>query len=208
MRILLLGAPGSGKGTQAKLLSEIFQVRHISSGDLFRNNSNLTNEEKEEMQKGNLLSRERVLELVEKELKSAPGFILDGYPRTLDQAHDLKELLSNGPSLTVIHLKVSDNTVIERLSGRLTCSKCTATFHTKNRPPKTEGICDECGATLEIRSDDQLESIQKRIAVYHKHTEPLIEFYKERGHLKEIDSEGKSYEEVLKSILETIRPQE
>lgn len=204
MRFVLLGPPGSGKGTQAKELAKRFSIDHLSTGDLFRNNPETTDEEREQMAKGNLLTDERAKELVEARLKEASqGFILDGYPRTLAQIKDLEDIIPPSQAVTVIYLNVPAEEIVTRLSKRLTCKKCGAICNLLTNPPKVEGVCDKCGGKLYRRDDDSPESIGNRLEVYKKKTAPIIDYYRKKGSLIEIDASGrKTVEQVHDMIME------
>lgn len=212
MRIILLGPPGAGKGTQAKLLKTYFGLVHISTGDLLRKvvaeNSVLGKIVKQYMDKGDLVPDSSVVELLKERLSCADtnkGFILDGFPRNGAQA----EILDNAfkeKSLDidyVIYLKADEPVIIQRLSGRRVCSKCQANFHITNMPPKKEGICDNCGSALYQRSDDQEESIKNRLKVYLSETASLTGYYLRQNKLLEMDAnfEATIVFEKIKSAL-------
>ncbi len=198
MRIILLGAPGAGKGTQAKVLAEKLKISHISTGDILRQNVKeetiLGKEAKGYMERGLLVPDELMAKML-KERFSQPdiksGFILDGYPRNLAQAHTLEEIFTaKGIGIDwVIYLDSSEDVIIQRLSGRLVCSKCQANFHVKNMPPKKEGICDRCAGALYQRSDDKVETIKRRLEVYRKEAADLIDYYKNQGKLQRLNAD-------------------
>jgi adenylate kinase len=210
--VILLGAPGAGKGTHAKRLSSLLGIPHISTGDIFREemekNSELGQEVRRYVEKGELVPDEVVNQIVKKRLLQddcKKGFILDGYPRTLQQAEALEQILKelSLPLKKVINLVVSEEEIIRRLSGRRICRNCGAIFHIVNMPPKKEGICDYCGGELYQRDDDKPEAIRHRLAVYHKQTEPLIRFYEEKGLLVNVNCEvplEQSVEEIVKIL--------
>jgi adenylate kinase len=210
--VILLGAPGAGKGTHAKRLSSLLGIPHISTGDIFREemekNSELGQEVRRYVEKGELVPDEVVNQIVKKRLSQddcKKGFILDGYPRTLQQAEALEQILKelSLPLKKVINLVVSEEEIIRRLSGRRICRNCGAIFHIVNMPPKKEGICDYCGGELYQRDDDKPEAIRHRLAVYHKQTEPLIRFYEEKGLLVNVNCEvplEQSVEEIVKIL--------
>ncbi|MGL4607941.1 MAG: adenylate kinase [Eubacteriaceae bacterium] len=189
MRIVLLGPPGAGKGTQAKKISETYNIPHISTGDIFRenmtNNTPLGHKAKEYMAEGLLVPDELVVDMVEdrlnqEDVKAANyGYLLDGFPRTVFQAASLCEInAKKGCELNfAINLEVPFDILIERVSGRRICPKCHATYNVKYKRPKVEGICDNDGAQLFQRDDDKIETVEKRIQIYKDQTEPLIEFY-------------------------------
>lgn len=198
MRIILLGPPGAGKGTQAKRLAEVLALAHISTGDLLRQNvkeaSALGKEAQGFMERGLLVPDELVAQMLQKRFDQADvrkGFILDGYPRNTNQAETLKRMLKEkGLGIdTVVYLDTSDPVIIQRLGGRLVCSGCGANFHIKNMPPKQEGICDYCGAKLYQRSDDKEETVRKRIEVYKKEVSSLIKYYEQEKKLHTISSD-------------------
>jgi len=204
--IILLGAPGSGKGTQAVELGQAFHIPHISTGDLLRenikNNTALGQQAKSYMDKGQLTPDELILDILFERISKpdcSRGYLLDGFPRTSAQAHELEDSLRDKVQFAVFYLKVSDEQVIERLSGRLICKKCNRIFHKTSNPPKQEGICDSCGGELYQRSDDKPEVIQERLRVYHEQTKPLEEFYRKQGVLNEVDASGTSGD-VLKTL--------
>ena len=194
MKIIMLGAPGAGKGTQAKMIAAKYGVPHISTGDIFRanikNGTELGAKAKEYMDKGLLVPDELVVDLVIDRFKAddcAKGYILDGFPRTIPQAEALDKALSAiGDSVDyAINVEVPDENIIERMSGR--CVGCGATYHIVYNPTKVEGKCDACGADLILRDDDKPETVEKRLNVYHEQTQPLIDYYKAKGILKEVD---------------------
>jgi len=195
MKIILLGPPGAGKGTQAKVLAEKIKLPHISTGDLLRQNVSLGSElglrAQEFMNQGELVPDSLVTEMLLARITqpdTKKGFILDGYPRNLTQAQDLDEALKkeNGSIGLVFYLDASEAVIIQRLSGRLVCSKCGMNFHITNMPPKTKMICDKCGSALYHRSDDNETTIKKRLAVYYKESHPLIQYYQEKNRLQTI----------------------
>ncbi len=210
--MILLGAPGAGKGTHAKQLSSILGIPHISTGDIFReemkNNSELGKEVKRYVERGELVPDEIVNKIVKKRLSQddcKKGFILDGYPRTVPQAIALDEIVKelSLPLKKVINLVVGEEEIIRRLSGRRICRNCGAIFHIINMPPKKEGICDYCGGELYQREDDKPEAIKHRLAVYHKQTEPLIRYYEEKGLLVNVNCEvplEQSVEEIVRIL--------
>ena len=196
MKIIMLGAPGAGKGTQAKMIAEKYTIPHISTGDIFRANikegTELGQKAKEYMDKGLLVPDELVVNLVVDRLTwedAKNGYVLDGFPRTIPQAEALtKALAEKGEKVDfAIDIDVPDQNIIDRMGGRRACVSCGATYHIVNIPPKVEGICDKCGAKLILRDDDQPETVRKRLDVYHEQTQPLIDYYTEEGVLKEVD---------------------
>lgn len=196
MKIIMLGAPGAGKGTQAKQIADKYGVPHISTGDIFRanikNGTELGKKAKEYMDQGLLVPDELTCDLVMDRIQQDDcknGFILDGFPRTIPQAEALTAALKEqGTALDyAIDIEMEDQAIVDRMAGRRVCAKCGATFHTVNIPPKKEGECDACGGELQLRDDDKPETVKKRLKVYHDQTAPLIAYYKEKGILHEID---------------------
>ena len=198
MRIVLLGPPGAGKGTQAKLICETYNIPHISTGDLFRENMSkdtpLGKKAKDYMAKGLLVPDELVVDMVADRLTQADvaagrGFLLDGFPRTVVQAEALEKISAkNDLELDfAVNLEVPLDVLVERISGRRICPTCAATYHVKYNQPKVEGVCDLDGASLYQRDDDKVETVQKRIEVYQEQTEPLIAFYKEKKKIVDIN---------------------
>ena len=213
MKIIMLGAPGAGKGTQAKKIAEKFQIPHISTGDIFRanikNGTELGKKAKSYMDQGQLVPDELTVDLLMDRVKNddcKDGYVLDGFPRTIPQAEALEEALSkNGDSIDyAINVDVPDENIINRMSGRRACVKCGATYHLEHIPPKTENICDTCGSELILRDDDKPETVKNRLEVYHKQTQPLIDFYSKKGVLKEVDG-TKQMEEVFNAITALIQ---
>jgi len=198
MRLVFLGPPGAGKGTQAEKISKECNIPHISTGDMLReavkNNSPVGQKANAYMVKGELVPDQVVIEIVKERLMKQDtknGFILDGFPRTKPQAESLDEALklSNMPLDAVLYFKTSDDVVIKRLSGRRVCRKCGATYHIKNIPPKKEGICNNCGTQLIQREDDKEQTVRNRLAVYLKETSELIDYYKNKKILKAISGD-------------------
>ncbi len=196
MKIIMLGAPGAGKGTQAKRIADKYGVPHISTGDIFRANikegTELGKKAKTYMDQGLLVPDELVVELVVDRIRQADcenGFVLDGFPRTIPQAEALDEALKNiGETMDyAINVDVPDENIISRMSGRRACVECGATYHIVTIPTKVEGICDVCGSKLVLREDDKPETVKKRLEVYHAQTQPLIEYYQKQGILRTVD---------------------
>ncbi|QSQ08988.1 Adenylate kinase [Koleobacter methoxysyntrophicus] len=213
MRIIFMGPPGAGKGTQSEKLSKELDIPHISTGDIFRKNlrekTALGLKAKQYMDKGLLVPDDIVVAIVKDRLREPDcrkGFILDGFPRTVAQAQSLDSALSEMETeLTcVINFKVSKEELIARLTGRRVCKACGATFHVKYNPPKQQGICDLCGGPLIQRDDDTEETVEKRLDVYKKETEPLIEYYTDKGVLITIDGE-KDVDEVYEDLKGAVR---
>lgn len=196
MKIIMLGAPGAGKGTQAKMLADKYQIPHISTGDIFRanikNGTELGKKAKEFMDKGLLVPDELVVDLVIDRFKEddcKKGYILDGFPRTIPQAEALDKALSDiGDSVDfAVNVEVPDENIITRMGGRRACVGCGATYHVQFNPTKVEGVCDRCGKELILRDDDKPETVKKRLDVYHEQTQPLIDYYTNKGIIKEVD---------------------
>ena len=196
MKIIMLGAPGAGKGTQAKRIAEKYSIPHISTGDIFRanikNNTELGQKAKTFMDKCELVPDELVVDLIMdrfKEADCANGYVLDGFPRTIPQAEALdKALEANGEAIDfAINVEVPDDNIINRMSGRRACVGCGATYHIEFNPTKVEGVCDTCGEKLILRDDDKPETVKNRLSVYHDQTQPLIDYYSKKGALKEVD---------------------
>jgi len=209
MNIVFLGPPGAGKGTQAKILIERYGIPQISTGDMLREHrakgTELGKKAQEYMDKGQLVPDEIILGMVKERLSQPDcqkGFILDGFPRTVVQAEALDKLLSEmGKKLDfALALIVPDDLLVERLTGRRTCKNCGMMYHIKYKPPKVEGKCDVCGGELYQRPDDNEETVRNRLKVYHEQTAPLIEYYKNKGILREIDG-SKSIEEITQQII-------
>ena len=208
MKIIMLGAPGAGKGTQASRIAEKYQIPHVSTGDIFRanikNGTDLGKEAKKYMDQGQLVPDELTVRILldrvaQDDCKN--GYVLDGFPRTIPQAEVLDAELSKlGTKVDyAVNVEVPDENIIGRMSGRRACLKCGATYHLEFLRPKTEGICDNCGSELVIRDDDKPETVKKRLTVYHDQTQPLIDYYTEKGVLKTVDGTV-SPEQVFQAI--------
>ncbi|MBE5062541.1 adenylate kinase [Lachnospiraceae bacterium DSM 108991] len=196
MKIIMLGAPGAGKGTQAKKIAAKYEIPHISTGDIFRanikNGTELGKKAKTYMDQGLLVPDELVVDLVVDRVNQDDcknGYVLDGFPRTIPQAEALTEALAKmGQKMDyAIDVNVPDENIVRRMGGRRACVGCGATYHVEYAPTKKEGICDVCGAELILRDDDKPETVQKRLNVYHEQTQPLIDYYTEAGILKTVD---------------------
>ncbi|MBP3469018.1 MAG: adenylate kinase [Lachnospiraceae bacterium] len=196
MKIIMLGAPGAGKGTQAKMIADKYQIPHISTGDIFRSNikngTELGKEAKTYMDKGELVPDELTVRILLDRVAQPDcenGYVLDGFPRTIPQAEVLDQELSkrNETIDYAINVEVPDENIVRRMSGRRACVNCGATYHIVHVPPKQEGICDKCGKELILRDDDKEETVKNRLNVYHEQTQPLIDFYQNKGVLKEVD---------------------
>ena len=195
MKVIMLGAPGAGKGTQAKKIAEKYEIPHISTGDIFRanikNGTELGNKAKSYMDQGHLVPDELTCDLVVDRINQADcknGYVLDGFPRTIPQAEALKAALEK---------------MVKRMGGRRACPGCGCTYHIKHNPPKVEDICDVCGAKLVLRDDDKPETVTKRLSVYHEQTKPLIDFYKKEGVLREVDG-TQDLNDVFQAITEIL----
>lgn len=196
MKIIMLGAPGAGKGTQAKKIAEKYKVPHISTGDIFRanikNGTELGQKAKTYMDQGLLVPDELVVDLVVDRVNQADcasGYVLDGFPRTIPQAEALDKALEElGQRIDyAIDVEVPDENIIRRMAGRRACVDCGATYHMVYAPAKKEGVCDKCGGTLILRDDDKPETVKKRLDVYHEQTQPLIDYYKSEDVLRAVD---------------------
>ena len=196
MKIIMLGAPGAGKGTQAKMIADKYAIPHISTGDIFRanikNGTELGQKAKTYMDQGLLVPDELVVVLVVDRVKQDDcknGYVLDGFPRTIPQAESLDAALAKLDEKIdyAINVEVPDENIIARMSGRRACVSCGATYHIVHIPTKVEGICDRCGAELILRDDDKPETVKKRLDVYHDQTQPLIDYYTKSDVLVEVD---------------------
>ena len=212
MKIIMLGAPGAGKGTQAKQIAAKYSIPHISTGDIFRanikNGTELGMEAKKYMDQGQLVPDELTVKILldrvaQDDCKN--GYVLDEFPRTIPQAEVLDKALTElGDAIDfAIDVNVPDENIVKRMSGRRACLSCGATYHIEHIPPKKEGICDKCGQELVLRDDDKPETVQKRLGVYHEQTQPLIDYYKKQGILKEVDG-SVDMEDVFKEILKIL----
>ncbi len=208
MRIIMLGAPGAGKGTQAKKIAAKYGIPHISTGDIFRanikNGTELGKKAKSYMDQGMLVPDELTVSLVMdrfQEPDAQKGYVLDGFPRTIPQAESLDEALKKRDSQIdyAVNVDVPDENIINRMSGRRACVKCGATYHLQYAAPKKEGVCDSCGEALILRDDDKPETVKKRLKVYHEQTQPLIDYYAQKKVLKEVDG-TQGLDEVFSQI--------
>lgn len=212
MRVILVGPPGSGKGTQAKQVSERFGIPHISTGDILReavrNRSALGLEAEPIMAAGGLVPDDLMIGLIRERLAkpdATKGFLLDGFPRTVVQAEKLDGILggNEGGGLSVVVLLVPDALIVNRITLRRSCGACGAVYHLENLPPKSAGVCDKCGAALVGRQDDNEEAVVKRLAAYHAQTAPVAEYYRAKGQLKEVDGNAAVdvvFERVMRSL--------
>ncbi|OPY27642.1 MAG: Adenylate kinase [Methanocella sp. PtaU1.Bin125] len=212
MQIVLFGPPGAGKGTQAKFLSEEFNIPHISTGDILRENvkkgTALGMKAKSYMDKGELVPDQLLNDLVRSRLEepdTKKGFLLDGYPRTIPQAKALDEIMDelNRKLDAVVNIDVGTNALVKRLSGRRVCRGCGAPYHIVMNPPKVADVCDACGGELYQRADDREEAIKNRLAVYTKQTQPVLDFYKKKGVLIDIDGD-REIEEVKADVINAL----
>ena len=208
MKVIMLGAPGAGKGTQAEKIAAKYHVPHISTGDIFRanikNGTELGKKAKTYMDQGLLVPDELVVDLVVDRVNQedcVDGYVLDGFPRTIPQAEALdKALAALGQKVDyAINVEVPDENIVTRMGGRRACVGCGATYHLEYAPTKKEGICDACGRELILRDDDKPETVTKRLNVYHEQTQPLIDYYTQAGILKEVDGTV-DIEEVFRAI--------
>ena len=209
MKIIMLGAPGAGKGTQAKMIAEKYAIPHVSTGDIFRANikegTELGKEAKKYMDQGLLVPDELTVKiLLDRVAKDdcKNGYVLDGFPRTIPQAQVLDNALQElGDKIDyAIDVEVPDENIIKRMSGRRACLGCGATYHIEHIPPKKDGVCDTCGQELVLRDDDQPKTVKNRLEVYHEQTQPLIDFYTEKGILKTVDG-TKDMKDVFAAIV-------
>lgn len=212
MKIIMLGAPGAGKGTQAQMIADKFNIPHISTGDIFRanikNGTELGKKAKEFMDKGLLVPDELTVQLLLDRVANDDcknGYVLDGFPRTIPQADVLDaELTKLGDKVDfAVNVDVPDENIVRRMSGRRACLKCGATYHIEHIPPKKEGICDKCGSELVQREDDKPETVQNRLSVYHEQTQPLIDYYDKKNILKTVDG-TKDMQEVFNEIVKIL----
>ena len=213
MKIIMFGAPGAGKGTQAKMIAEKYSVPHISTGDIFRanikNGTELGMEAKKYMDQGLLVPDELTVKiLLDRVAKDdcKNGYVLDGFPRTIPQAEALTAALDkiNEKMDFAVDVDVPDENIVKRMGGRRACVACGATYHIEHIPPKAEGICDRCGKELILRDDDKPETVKNRLQVYHDQTQPLIDFYNAKGVLKEVDGTV-DMKDVFSAIVEILQ---
>lgn len=212
MKIVMLGAPGAGKGTQAQRIAEKYDIPHISTGDIFRSNikagTELGKKAKSFIDQGLLVPDEVTIGMLLDRIHEADcknGYILDGFPRTIPQAESLTEALAaNGEAIDfALNVDVPDANIVNRMAGRRACLKCGATYHIQFAAPKKEGICDKCGSELVLRDDDKPETVQKRLEVYHDQTHPLIDYYEKKGVLHTVDG-TQTMEDVFKNITDIL----
>ena len=212
MKIIMLGAPGAGKGTQAKMIADKYSIPHISTGDIFRanikNGTELGKKAKTYMDQGLLVPDELVVDLVVDRVGQedcSNGYVLDGFPRTIPQAESLDAALEKLGSKVdyAINVEVPDENIVRRMSGRRACVACGATYHIVHIPTKVEGICDRCGSELILRDDDKPETVKKRLAVYHEQTQPLIDYYNDKKVLVEVEG-TKDMNDVFTDIVKIL----
>lgn len=212
MKIIMLGAPGAGKGTQAKMIADRYGIPHVSTGDIFRanvkNGTPLGQEAKQYMDQGLLVPDELTVKILLDRVAKADcqkGYVLDGFPRTIPQAKVLDEALEKlGDSIDfAVDVDVPDENIVRRMSGRRACLKCGATYHVEHIPPRQEGVCDGCGSDLVLRDDDRPETVQNRLKVYHDQTQPLIAYYSAKGILRTVDGTVEM-QEVFRAITDIL----
>ena len=210
MKIIMLGAPGAGKGTQAKKIAAKYSIPHISTGDIFRanikNGTELGLKAKSYMDAGGLVPDEITIGMLLDRIHQADcenGYVLDGFPRTIPQAESLTEALKKNGEAIAVNVDVPDENIINRMSGRRACLNCGATYHIVYNAPKTENVCDTCGQELVLRDDDKPETVKKRLDVYHDQTQPLIDYYKNEGVLAEVDG-TLDMEDVFQAIVKIL----
>ena len=212
MKLIMLGAPGAGKGTQAKKISAKYEIPHISTGDIFRANikggTELGMKAKAFMDQGQLVPDEITIGMLLDRIKEDDcknGYVLDGFPRTIPQAESLTKALTElGDKIDwAVNVDVPDENIISRMSGRSACLGCGQTYHIVYNAPKQEGVCDVCGETLVLRDDDKPETVKKRLEVYHEQTQPLIDYYRAAGVLAEVDG-TKDLENVFQDIVKIL----
>ncbi|NLW17340.1 MAG: adenylate kinase [Firmicutes bacterium] len=206
MNIVLMGPPGAGKGTQAVRIAETYGIPHISTGDIFRatvkSGTALGAQLQEYMSSGQLVPDEITIRIVQERLQQpdcASGFLLDGFPRTIEQAEALDKTLATNPIDMVINIEVPDEELIRRLTGRRVCPSCGATYHIDFNPPQAEGVCDQCGGELQQRQDDTIATVKNRLEVYNRQTEPLINYYQQQDKLISIDG-SQAIDKVFQDI--------
>jgi len=209
IRIILFGAPGAGKGTQADLIEEKYGYKKISAGDLIRSEvksqTDIGKKVKEIIARGELVNDHIIVKLVKNRVEKddiVSGYIMDGFPRTINQAQELSNIKTDRE--LSIFLKVNEKFVADRLLSRWTCKDCEAIYNERNKPPRKERVCDVCGGILEKRTDDNLETITKRIQIYNQETMPVVNFYREKGNLHEVNS-SHSISEVFSEIEEILK---
>jgi adenylate kinase len=209
MRIVLMGPPGAGKGTQARRLAEATGMKHLSTGDILRAEvaagSELGLLAKGFMDKGDYVPDEHIIAMIQKYINDPSGVLLDGFPRTVVQAEALDDTLekSGTPIDKVVHMSVDIDELVKRLSGRAVCKGCQTPYNLDTDPPKETGVCDHCGGSVEVRVDDQPEAVQNRMKVYHEQTAPVLDYYRSRGDVAEIVAQG-TPDSVFESLTQAI----
>lgn len=211
MRVVLLGAPGAGKGTHCKRIVGQYGLLHLSSGDILRREraegSDLGRQAQSYMDAGTLVPDGLIVEMMSKAVKAAPeaGYVLDGFPRTVKQAEALDEALADGDAGidVVINLEVDDGVVVDRITGRRSCPQCGGVYHVKNMPPKMDGVCDDDGSQLVQRPDDTAEVVKNRLATYYEQTKPVVDYYKARRTVHDVDGNGDA-DAVAKLLFEKL----
>lgn len=205
MNIILLGAPGAGKGTQGEVISDHFSIPTISTGNIIRealkSGTELGQKAKSFMDKGELVPDSLVIDIIDERLKAEDcqnGFILDGFPRTIPQAEALDDM--DIIIDKVIEIDVDDDVILERMSGRRVCEKCGSSYHLQNKKPKVDGVCDKCNGTLVQRKDDKLETVKSRLEIYHNQTKPLVEYYKRQQKLEKVNGNGTLKETIERTL--------
>lgn len=211
--IVLLGPPGAGKGTQAKMISEKLDIPHISTGDILRESvkkdTPLSREVKQVMEKGELVSDSLLEQIIKERLNERDcdkGFLLDGYPRNLNQSETLKAILSEKnifDDVAALEISVSDDEIVQRLKNRRSCPNCGMVYNLVSNPPKEDSLCDSCGSPLVLRDDDKEETVRQRLLVYHQKTEPVIKFFEKHNKLLRVDGNG-TPEKILEEVLEKL----
>jgi len=211
MRIVLLGAPGAGKGTQCKNIVNEYGLQHLSSGDILRQNrsagTELGKKAQSYMDAGDLVPDDIIIEMMSEAVRKAPssGYILDGFPRTVNQACELdKSLPEDGAIDAVLNLQIDDSVVEARMTGRRSCPECGAVYHIENMKPKTEGVCDHDGAELVQRPDDKPEVVANRLETYHRQTEPLVDYYRKNSRVFDIEAD-RDPDEVKACVIENLQ---
>ena len=213
MKIIMLGAPGAGKGTQAINIAKEYDIPHVSTGDIFRanikNGTELGNQAKAYMDKGMLVPDELTIGMLLSRISEPDcekGYVLDGFPRTIPQAESLKKALTErGEAIdAAVDIEVPDEEILVRMTGRRSCPQCGATYHVSFNPPKAQDVCDRCGHALTQRSDEKPETVKERLSVYHAQTKPLIEYYGNEGVLRQVDGTMKP-DEVFSAIMEALK---
>jgi adenylate kinase len=212
LRLVLVGPPGAGKGTQAARISDEYAIPHIATGEMLREHvrqeTELGEQAKRYMDKGELVPDELIVDMVRERLAGSDGedgFILDGFPRTVPQAEALRDVLAelDQPLDVVVRMTIGEDEVLRRITGRRVCEDCGQIYHVETDPPEQEGVCDECGGDLSQRDDDTEEIVRERLAAYREQTEEVVSFYEDRGLLRDVDAEGK-VDEVTERMFDVL----